>query len=471
MSAFDAAEQRLLLIDDDAVAARLMRAVFAPESIAVTAAETAAQGLELLPQLAPHVVILDLWLPDMSGLELLEKLHAEWPQLPVIMLTGKVDVKTAVRAMQAGAVHYLTKPMDRAELVLVVRRALENSALASEVVQLRRQAQPAAALRTLMGPSEQVEQVIEQVTQVAGSELTVLILGETGTGKELVAQAIHRQSARAERPLIAVDCGAIPETLIESELFGHEKGAFTGADRRRRGQFQLAEGGTLFLDETANLPPQLQPKLLRVLESRQLQLVGGAQRAPLDVRVVAATNVALHELVRQGGFREDLYFRLAQFPIRLPPLRDRLGDVPHLVQRFIGEICLELKRPIAEVAPRALLRLQRHRWPGNVRELRNVMRQAAVRCRSMSIDEVLIESLLQQQPTPEALPTAAAATEGASLHDIALRAAQAAERRAICAMLREVQGNKSAAAKKLQTDYKTLHVKIKRYTIQPADYA
>ncbi|MFP5306400.1 MAG: sigma-54 dependent transcriptional regulator, partial [Gammaproteobacteria bacterium] len=379
--------------------------------------------------------------------------------------------KTAVRAMQAGAFHYLTKPIDREELVLVVRRALETSALVSEVRELRRQATPAAALRGLMGPSEQIAQVIEQVEQVAPSDLTVLILGETGTGKELVAQVIHRQSARAARPLIAVDCGAIPETLLESELFGYEKGAFTGAERKWRGQFQLADGGTLFLDETANLPPALQPKLLRVLESRQLQLLGGAERATVDVRLVAATNVALHEQVRQGRFREDLYFRLAQFPIRLPPLRDRPGDVPHLVQRFVGEICLELKRPVAEVSAAALHRLQAHRWPGNVRELRNVIRQAVVRCSSLSIDDELIEPLLAHTGLQDTLPPMDTALADASLQEIAERATRAAERRAICAVLREVGGNKSAAAKKLRTDYKTLHTKIKRYTIQPADYS
>jgi len=462
---------QLLLIDDDPVVGRLMKAVFTPESIEVTAVETADQGLRSVVAAEPQVVILDLRLPDMTGLELLEKLQAQWPQLPVIVLTGRVEVKTAVQAMQLGAAHYLTKPMDREELVLVVQRALERRALLREVGDLRRQATPASGLAQQMGPSAQVQQVIEQVSQVAESDLTVLIVGETGTGKELVAQAIHRQSRRHQRPLIAVDCGAIPEALLESELFGHEKGAYTGADRRRRGQFQLAEGGTLFLDETANLPAPLQPKLLRVLESRELRSVGSTERAPIDVRIVAATNVALQSQVRQGRFREDLYFRLAQFTIRLPPLRERPKDIPHLVERFAGEICLELKRPIAEITPQVIGILQCHHWPGNVRELRNVVRQAVVRCRSLVIDAALIEALLRDHGTELAAPLEPFEAGALSLREISGRAVEAAERRAICAALHGVHGNKSAAAKQLHTDYKTLFVKIRRYAITPRDYA
>jgi DNA-binding NtrC family response regulator len=462
---------RLLLIDDDLVAGRLVSAMFAPESVEVATAGTGADGLLAVKRFDPQVVVLDLRLPDVGGLDVLQKLQSERPSLPVVILTGQIDVKTAVRAMQLGAFHYLTKPIDRDELVLVVRRALERSALLSEVRSLRREVRPTAELARLMGPSTQIRRLIEQVEQVAPTDLTVLIFGETGTGKELVTQAIHRQSPRAAQPLIAVDCGAIPETLIESELFGHEKGAFTGAGERRRGRFHLAEGGTLFLDEAANLPLTLQPKLLRVLESREVHPVGGSKESAVDVRIIAATNVPLHSGSRAGQFREDLYYRLAQFPIRLPPLRERRDDIPHLVRRFVAEIGLELKSPIEEITADALERLAAHDWPGNARQLRNVVREAVVRSTGWRVGGALIASLLSGDAadlTPMTAP--AALPSGASLRQIAERAAQSAERYAICAALRQAGGNKSAVAKRLHTDTKTLYTKIRRLAITVADY-
>jgi len=463
-------QPRLLLIDDDPITGRLLQAVFKPEAITVSTAETGTAGLDAVAAELPDVLVLDLRLPDLSGMEVLQQLQARWPKLPVVVLTGRVEVKTAVQAMQLGAFHYLTKPMDRDELVLVTRRALQHHALDCEVADLRRQVEPAAALTEQMGPSDAVQRLIDLVLQVAPSDLSVLILGETGTGKELIAQAIHRQSPRRQRPLIPVDCGSIPEALLESELFGHEKGAFTGAERRSPGQFKAAEGGTLFLDETANLPLPLQPKLLRVLESRELRPVGACRPSHIDVRVLAATNVGLQGQVRQGRFREDLYFRLAQFTIRLPPLRERAEDIPHLTRRFVNEICLELKRPVIEITPAALSLLQQQRWPGNVRELRNCAHQAVLRCRGMSLHEALVERLLHDQEDAALSPVASAVDEPGSLREIGERAAQAAERRAICAALRSQQGNKSAVARQLQTDYKTLHLKIRRYAIAPTEY-
>jgi DNA-binding NtrC family response regulator len=463
------ARRRLLVVDDDPLTTKLLRMVFEQQRFDVYCAESGNEALELAERHQPEVAILDLRLPDMDGITLLEKLRA-LPHVPVaIMLTAHGDVSTAVRAMQLGARHYLPKPVNRDELLITVQRALEHGSLVSEVQDLRRRARPGLTLAEQMGPGPEVRQVAERVSLVAASDLTVLIQGETGAGKELIAQAIHRESNRAARPFIAVDCGAIPETLLESELFGHEKGAFTGADKKRLGQFQLAEGGTLFLDEIGNLPQSLHAKLLRALESREVAPVGGTRRTALDIRFVAATNFDLEARVREGAFREDLYFRLAQYTIALPALRERTGDIPHLVRRFQAEACQEMRRPVVDITPEALALLQRHAWPGNVRELRNVIRQAVLHARDMTIDETLIRSVMRA-PLPRGSPAAPAASDGRSLREVSEAAVRDAEIAAIRAALQAAGGNKAAAAKALQTDYKTLHVKIQRYGIRAADY-
>jgi two-component system nitrogen regulation response regulator GlnG len=304
------------------------------------------------------------------------------------------------------------------------------------------------------------------VRAVATSAFSVLVLGETGTGKELVAQAIHRRSQR--RPFIAIDCGAIPEPLLESELFGHERGAFTGAERRKEGRFHLAAGGSFFLDEVGNLPLGLQAKLLRVLESREVVAVGAARPTPLDVRFIAATNDDLQARASDGRFRADLYFRLAQYTISLPPLRARVADIAHLAHRFMAEVAVELRRPTHEIARDALVALERHTWPGNVRELRNVIRQAVLE----SNDGVLRRALVQRflgRPAAAGGPRLAA--PGRSLRAVAAEAAREAERQLICETLRATRGNKAQAARALQTDYKTLHVKMKQLGIRARDFS
>jgi DNA-binding NtrC family response regulator len=386
------------------------------------------------------------------------------------MLTGSMDVKNAVRAIQLGAFNYLTKPMNRAEVVIVVRRAQETSAMRRELEQLRRQAGKLATdtLTSQMGSSAAIQRVVEQVSLVAATPFTVLVFGETGTGKELVSQAVHRLSDRCTRPFVALDCGAIPDALLESELFGHEKGAFTGAERRKEGRFRLAEGGTCLLDEIGNLPLNLQAKLLRVLESGQVQSVGAERATPMDVRFVAASNLDLQERVERGAFRSDLYFRLAQYAIRLPPLRERTDDIPFLTRRFVEEAATDLRRPIECVKPAALDVLTAYTWPGNVRELRNVIRQAVLRTRGLTIDADIVQTLIGE--TRRASPPESATVAGATLREISAHASSAAERHAICDALRAASGNKSAAARALKTDYKTLHVKIKNLAITPGDW-
>ncbi len=464
---------KLLVVDDDEASCRLVKAIFAAEGVEVVMAHDGPAGLDRVAADRPDAVLLDVRLPGLDGLEVLERLKAASPSLPVVMLTASRDVKTAVRATQLGASDYLTKPIDQDEVVMVVRRSLEHHALRMEVEDLRKRVGTAESdqLATLMGPSVQIQHVIAQVATVAASTFTVLILGETGTGKELVAQAIHRQSDRRRKPFIALDCGAIPEQLLESELFGHEKGAFTGADRRKAGRFQVAEGGTCFLDEIGNLPLSLQAKLLRALESKQVQPVGAERASPIDIRFIAATNNDLQAKVTDGAFRADLYFRLAQYTIPLPPLRQRRDDIAHLARRFLAEASVELRRPVQELLPPALELLERHDWPGNVRELRNVIRRAVLQSDGLVISPVHLRVALKEAGAPDSPRAASAGAAGRPLKLIADEAARAAERDAIVETLRATKGNKSQAARALQTDYKTLHVKIKHLGIRARDFA
>ncbi len=458
----------LLIIDDDDANCRLIKAIFSAEGMEVSAVQDGQAGIDRVRADPPDVLLLDLRLPGLDGLEVLAGLKQEFPALPVVMLTGHRDIKSAVRATQLGAFDYITKPFHNDEIVVVVRRALQTRALELEVEDLRRQLGTGGGLALQMGPSPQVRDLIEQVRTVAGTSFTVLIVGETGSGKELVAQAIHRESERRAQPFVAIDCGAIPEQLLESELFGHEKGAFTGAQRKKQGRFQLAQGGTFFLDEVGNLPMNLQAKLLRVLESRQVQPVGADRSAVLDVRFLAATNDDLQGRVADGRFRADLYFRLAQYTITLAALKDRPADIPYLAHRFLAEASVELRRPVQQIVPNALELLQAHLWPGNVRELRNVIRQAVLMTKDLMIGRDVVRALLGK--TGAARHVAGVTPAGMSLREVAAEAAEAAERRAISEALRSSRGNKSQAARALDTDYKTLHLKMKRFGIRGRDF-
>jgi len=458
----------LLIIDDDRTNCRLIKAIFSAEGMEVAAAHDGQAGIDRVITDPPDVLLLDLRMPGLDGLEVLAKLKQEVPALPVVMLTGHQDVKSAVRATQLGAFDYVTKPFINEELIVVVRRALQTRALQLEVEELRRQLGAGGDLASQMGPSPQVRDLVEQVRTVAGTSFTVLVIGETGSGKELVAQAIHRGSERRAKPFVAIDCGAIPEQLLESELFGHEKGAFTGAERKKRGRFELAQGGTFFLDEVGNLPMNLQAKLLRVLESREIQPVGADKSAVLDVRFVAATNDDLQARVAEGQFRADLYFRLAQYTIALPALKDRPEDISYLARRLLAEVSVELRRPVQQIAPNALALLEAHPWPGNVRELRNVIRQAVLMTKDLVIGGDVVRALLRKPGA--ARHVAGAKPTGASLREVAAEAAEAAERRAISEALRSARGNKSRAARALDTDYKTLHLKMKRFGIRGHDF-
>ncbi|MBI4634776.1 MAG: sigma-54-dependent Fis family transcriptional regulator [Candidatus Rokubacteria bacterium] len=460
---------RILVVDDEPRMRALLGEILQEEGLDVTMAEDGEIALERFRQERPAVVLLDLEMPKRGGMETLPELRQIDPRASVIILTGYRDIPSVVAAMRLGAYDYLPKPFQNDELVLTVRRALERQALLVQVDELRSRVGEDGPLATQMGTSEAIRSVIEQVSQVADSALTVLVQGETGTGKEVVARAIHRQSARRQRPFIALDCGAIPETLIESELFGYEKGAFTGADRRKDGHFRLADGGTLFLDEVPNLPLATQAKLLRVLQERHVQPLGARRPVPVDVRIIAASNVPLEEEMRAGRFRQDLYYRLNEFAILLPPLRERREDILHLARRFLDEASMELRRPVRGISASAAEVLLRHAWPGNARELRNVIRQAALRA-----EDLLEPGHLGPLGTDRAAVARGGATRRAgrdlSLRETAGLAARDAEQRAIRGALQTARGNKSEAARLLRTDYKTLHLKMRHYGISRRDF-
>jgi len=458
---------KILVVDDEAEIRSLLGAVLQSKGYEVVTAEDGAAALQQVQREHPGVILMDLSMPRMSGMDALPEIKRLDPDIPVVICTAHADLATAVRAMKLGAYDYLTKPFDVELLALTVGRAVERSQLRLRIDELKRQGQ-GTSLAERMGASAAIAQVIQQVAQVAESNFTVLVQGETGTGKELIARAIHQQSRRRQVSFVAVDCGAIPETLVESELFGHERGAFTGAQTKREGHFQLAKGGTLFLDEIGNVPLATQAKLLRALEQREVHPLGGARAVAVDARIIAATNAELEEGVKAGRFRADLYYRLTEFTITLPPLRSRREDITHLAQRFLDEVSMELRRPVRRVSEEAMAALLRHDWPGNVRELRNVIRKAAL----LAADVVTAEHIPTLSASMSGSTRVAADPAGGdlSLREVAELATVQAEREVIRHALEATKGNKSQAARILRTDYTTLHAKMKRYGIFARDF-
>lgn len=377
-------KKRVLLVDDESSVLASLKVVLEP-TYEIICAASAQEGLDFFRQESPDLVLLDVILPGSDGLVLLETMRGESPGIPVIMLTATKTVKTAVDAMKLGAADYLTKPFDIEELRLIVAKVLAAQELEQEVRYLRAQVVNRYAFHNLVGKSPAMQEIYNKIEQVADTRTTVLIIGESGTGKELVARALHYNSARRDRPFVALNCAALPETLIESELFGHEKGSFTDAQARRVGQFELAHGGTLFLDEIGDLSLATQAKLLRVLQEREFVRIGGTHAIKVDVRIIAATNKQLEELVRRRDFREDLYYRINVVALLLPPLRERGQDIHLLAKHFLNKRLEEENRPPQDFAKDALEILTRYRWPGNVRELENVIEQAMIWSRGMTI--------------------------------------------------------------------------------------
>jgi two-component system nitrogen regulation response regulator GlnG len=480
---------RVLVVDDDlALLHALPDAIrLRMSGLTVDTANSAEAALNRIATSRYAAIVTDIKMPGMDGLTLLAEIRTRYPDTPTLLITGHGEHALAIEALRGGAFDFIQKPIDREYFVASLRRAIQAGELRRRVKEHKRALERRAdqleqtveertrelhelrsvlesPLRWFIGPSRQLQKVIEQIFQVAKSPLTVLLQGETGTGKELAARAIHHLSVRRSQPFVAIDCGAIPDTLIESELFGHERGAFTGAHQRKEGKFQIAGSGTVFLDEIGNLPVSTQAKLLRVLQERAVEPLGSTRSIRIEARVIAASNAALDREVQAGRFRQDLYYRLNEFTITLPPLRAR-DDIIHLAKEFVTEASVEFGRPCLEISDAAAQVLQRHSWPGNVRELRNTIRRAVL----------LAGDVIEPQHLPVFDPTAlqtAPSTEqpisaGRSLREIAEEAAANAERQAIRDTLHLTKGNKREAARLLRTDYKTLHVKMKQYGILP----
>jgi DNA-binding NtrC family response regulator len=448
---------RVLVADDDRAVRTALQVNLSKAGYDVTLASSGEQALESLRSSAFDVLLTDVMMPGMGGMALLGEVRTHWPDVRVVVMTGFGSVRDAVTAMKAGAADYIIKPVERDELLLLLERALQTRAMQRELQQLRKEVEQRYGFSEMIGISPAMHEVYEEVTAVADSSALVLIQGETGTGKELIAHAIHYRSRRSSAPLVAVNCGALPENLLETELFGHERGAFTGAVRQHQGKFEQADGGTLFLDEIGEIPPAVQVRLLRVLEGGMVTRVGGEHTVKVDVRVIAATNRDLWKEVQTGGFRADLYYRLNVFAIRLPRLADRKDDIPLLVEHFAKKFAVRHTRPVPTVSAGAMKALQGHSWPGNVRELEHFMERLVLLSNGGEISSVRLPESPMAQAGGSALPGLAAVGPGGlpvALEDF--------ERTLIAEALREAGGVQARAARRLGISRSNLNYRIGR---------
>jgi two-component system nitrogen regulation response regulator GlnG len=469
---------RILVIDDDRSVRHLITKAFEDTDVEVLPAATADEGLRLLGQSQSDAVLLDILLPETSGLDVFEKIRSTDAKLPVIFITSLSSSDTAIKAMTLGAFDYLLKPLDLARIRDLVRQALEIRRLMSIPVEFSgsrgaRNNGELSALQTdtLVGNSAQMQEVYKAIGRVAPQDVTVLIRGESGTGKELVARALYQHSPRVKGQFLAVNCAAIPDALLESELFGHEKGSFTGADQRRIGKFEQCTGGTLFLDEIGDMSPLVQSKVLRVLQSQQFERVGGNQTITTDVRVIAATNRNLEKMVEDGDFRSDLYYRLSGFTIQLAPLRDRPEDLPPLLENYLGIFSKELNKDVHGISPEAMDSLTSYSWPGNVRELQNVLKQTLLR----SAGQVIIPDFLPDKILAPELSTSGVAGDSTATDlrhfvderlengstDLYAEALEFMERYVVTRVLRVCDGNQSKAARMLGITRGCLRSKVR----------
>ena len=447
------ARHSILVVDDDTAHRTMLRTLVGGWGYEISEADDGEAAIRLVRERAYDLVLMDVRMLKVSGLEALAAVKTINPAIPVVIMTAFSSVETAVAALKQGAHDYLTKPLDFDKLRVTLERSMEHTRLKAENRALRAELAGRFERSRIVGRSPAMLRLLDTVAQVAPSEATVLISGESGTGKEVIAGALHVNSARREGPFVSLNCAAITESLMESELFGHEKGAFTGAERRREGRFQQADGGTLFLDEVSEMPLSMQAKLLRVLQEREVTRVGGDRLLRVDVRVVAATNTHLPDRIAAGRFREDLYYRLNVVALRLPPLRERREDIPLLAQHFLEMFAAKNRTPVKGFSPQAMDRLIRSEWPGNVRELMNAVERAVVLARA---DYLSAEDFPAIDPAP---PAAAppAADAGMPL--------SAVERTVILDTLAAAGGNKSEAARRLGITRRTLHKKLKTYGV------
>jgi DNA-binding NtrC family response regulator len=444
--------ERVLIVEDDEAARVGLQQLVAKWGFIVETAADGHEALAKMPAFDPGIVLTDLVMPNMDGLTLLRALHEQHDDVTAVVLTAQGTVETAVEAIQHGAYDYLTKPVDLQRLRILLDKIVERRDTLREVKALRHQLREQGAFGSMIGQSPEMRRVYRMIEQAAPTSASVLVVGESGTGKELVAQTVHALSPRQAFPYMPINCAAIPETLLESELFGHDKGAFTGAIERRQGCFELADRGTLFLDEVAEMSAATQVKLLRVLQERTFRRLGGRQEQSIDIRVIAATNVDVAAAIQSGRLREDLYYRLNVFEIRLPPLRERKTDLSLLVQAFIKEFNARNGRSIVSVDRAVMAAFEEYSWPGNVRELRNVIERATIVAEGPLIGMKDLPALLDRHRAPQSSQMLA---PGMTVDE--------AERLLILMTLEHTKGNKTHAAEMLDISLKTLHNKLDRY--------
>ncbi|MBC8412177.1 sigma-54-dependent Fis family transcriptional regulator [bacterium] len=451
--------ETILIIDDKDSIVQMLRETLSAEGYEIEVAYDGAVGITMARELKPDLVITDLKLPRKSGLEVLKAVKANSPMMPVIVMTGYGTVEIAVEAMKLGAFEFITKPLDTDYLQILISRALANQRLVTENILLKYRVAKDIGIPDIIGGSQVMVDVAVNIQKVSATRTTALLQGESGTGKELFARAIHDLSPRHDHPFVPINCAAIPRELLESELFGHEKGSFTGAGERKLGKIELADKGTVFLDEIGEMDMSLQAKILRVIQEGEIDRVGGSGAIKVDIRIITATNRDLETEVRNGRFREDLYYRINVFPVHVPPLRERSEDIPILVEHFLVLYTAEMNLPMKKVAKDAMEMLKRYEWKGNVRELENVVERALILCEGDTI-------------TKEDLRITASEGQAGSkdygsgtLEEVSKAAQKDAESRRIRAALVETGGNKSRASELLKVSYKTLLTKIKDYGI------
>jgi len=449
----------VLVVEDKSAMQQMLSATLAGEGYEVDIASNGKDAINKAKNKRYDLVLTDLKLPGADGLEVLSEVKEIDPEMSVIVMTAYGTVETAVEAMKVGAFDFITKPFDTDRLSLLIKRALENRRLVAENTLLREELAQTYGLTEIIGKSNRIKEATDLVQKVAPSDTTALLLGESGTGKELFARAIHYLSSRKEGPFVAINCAAIPRELLENELFGSEKGAFTSSHARKMGKFEIAEGGTIFLDEIGDMDISLQAKLLRVLQEKKFERLGGTKTIDVNVRVIAASNMDLKNAIKKRTFREDLYYRLSVFPVQIPPLRERREDIAALADHFINRFCKELNKKTKKLSREALSLMERYHWPGNVRELENTIERAIILCEGKTItpDQIAIR-----------LPSSAEIRlrEGAGLKEVAALAQAEAEKSLIKRVLTQTNGNKKKSAEILKIDYTTLFEKLKKYGLQ-----
>jgi DNA-binding NtrC family response regulator len=448
---------KILIVDDDREMCQLLVDLLGEEGYTVETVHDGPSAVEKYRTDSFDLTITDLMMPRMKGTELVRQLREIDAHALVLLITAFGTIESAVEAMHAGAFHYVTKPFRTDEILLQVKRALEQRSLQGEVERLRKEVQGRYRFANIIGKSAKMREIFEIIAHISDLPANVLILGESGTGKELIARAIHRHSARSERPFVPLNCAAIPETLLESELFGHVRGAFTDARKDRRGLFQQANGGVLFLDEISEIPFNLQAKLLRIIEDKEVRPLGANQSEKVDTRLVSACNRDLEQLVQEGRFRQDLYYRLNVIRIALPPLRERPEDIPMLVDHFIQKFADQAKRKIEGIEQDALAALMNYRWPGNVRELEHTIERAALLGKGSNISLKDLPLPLPAHDGDEVLPITEAAAKSYTLRDL--------ERQYIMRVMETTNGNKTEAARILGVDRTTLYRKLEEYKV------